>query len=330
MESSSDDLILAGVSAVGLISLCCRLLVFLRWVYKMFLRPPKDLLSYGSWAIITGSTDGIGKALAFELSSKGLNLICVSRNPAKLESTAAEIHAKVGPAITVRNVTLDFNKSSPEEIMSVIGGAVRGLDVGLLVNNVGMAYSYPRFFHETDEELVEAAIRINVQAAMWMTRAVMPLMRKKKKGAIVNIGSGSSVVIPSMPLYTVYTASKAFMTTFSRSIGIEYRHEGIDIQCQAPLFISTKMTKLGSSLMVSTPEMYARWSLRWMGQKADTLCSPVWGHSLQSYLVRCLPDALVSWCFLRYFVSTREKVLRRKKMRELNQAGLTSNPQAIS
>jgi 17beta-estradiol 17-dehydrogenase / very-long-chain 3-oxoacyl-CoA reductase len=46
----------------------------------MFLRPPKNLKEYGSWAIITGSTDGIGKALAFELASKGLNLVLVGRS----------------------------------------------------------------------------------------------------------------------------------------------------------------------------------------------------------------------------------------------------------
>ncbi|KAK4758093.1 hypothetical protein SAY87_019394 [Trapa incisa] len=316
MESSLEDLIIAGVSVVGLISLCCRLVAFLRWLYKMFLRPPKDILSYGSWAIITGSTDGIGKALAFELASKGFNLVCVSRNPAKLESTAAEIHAKFGPAITVRNVVIDFNKTGPEEIMSIMGDAVRGLDVGLLVNNVGIAYSCPTFFHEINKELLDAVRRINVEAAAWVTRAVLPLMRKKKKGAIVNMGSGSSVVIPSMPLFAIYASSKAFMATFSRSIGAEYRDEGIDIQCQAPMFISTKMTNLETGLLVSTPETYARVSMRWIGHASDSVCNPELGHSLQSYLIKCLPDALVSWGFLQYFIRMRHDTLRRKKMME--------------
>lgn len=205
----SQDLILVGVSAVGFISLCRHLFAFLRWLYKMFIRPPKNLLDYGSWAVITGSTDGIGKALAFELASKGLNLVCVGRNPAKLESTAREIRHRFGPGTLVRNITLDLDKSSPGEILSSIDRGIDGLDVGLLVNNAGIAYSHPRFLHETENELIEAVIRVNVEAMVWVTRAVIPGMMRRKKGAVVNIGSGSSVVAPSYPLYTLYAASKA-------------------------------------------------------------------------------------------------------------------------
>ena len=62
----------------------------------MFLRPPKKLNKYGSWALVTGSTDGIGKCLSFELASKGLNLILIGRNPQKLQTTSNEIRAKFG------------------------------------------------------------------------------------------------------------------------------------------------------------------------------------------------------------------------------------------
>lgn len=205
----SRDMMLVGVSAVGFVSLCCHLFAFFGWLYKMFIRAPKDLLDYGSWAIVTGSTDGIGKALAFELASRGLNLVCVGRNSTKLESTAAEIHRKLGPGIMIRNITLDFDKSSPHEILSTVDRGIRGLDVGLLVNNAGIAYSHPRFLHETEKELVEAVIRVNAEAAVWMTRAVIPGMMKKKKGAIVNIGSSAPVATPSFPLYALYAASKA-------------------------------------------------------------------------------------------------------------------------
>ncbi|PKI77077.1 hypothetical protein CRG98_002580 [Punica granatum] len=204
-----QDRVLFGVSALGFISLCHHLFAFLKWLYKMFIRKPKDLRDYGSWAMITGSTNGIGRALAFELASKGLNLVCVGRNPTKLESTAAEIHHKFGERIMIRNITLDFVKSGPNEISSAIDHGIQGLDIGLLVNNVGIAHAYPRFFHEIEQELLETMIRENVEAVIWVTRAVISEMMKKKKGAIVNIGSGSSVTVSSYPLFTLYAASKA-------------------------------------------------------------------------------------------------------------------------
>lgn len=125
------------------------------------------------------------------------------------------------------------------------------------------------------------------------------------------------------------------MATFSRSICLEYRSHGIDIQCQvcelpvrpviaaavsgitdtyrtskyiymsafpvqAPLFVSTKMTKLGTNVLVPSAEMYGRSSVRWMGY--DALCCPFWFHSVQSYITRSLPDSLVSWCIFQYFL----------------------------
>ncbi|KAL2991273.1 hypothetical protein AAZX31_11G250500 [Glycine max] len=83
-------------------------------------------------------------------------------------------------------------------------------------------------------------------------------MIKKKKGAIVNIGSGSTVVLPSYPLVTLYAATKAYLAMFSRCISLKYQHQGIDIQCQVPLFVSTKMTKMKTSLFVPTPDMHSK------------------------------------------------------------------------
>ena len=60
-------------------------------VYNFFIRPGKNLKKFGSWAVVTGATDGIGKAFAFELASKGLNLVLVSRTKSKLDEAAKEI-----------------------------------------------------------------------------------------------------------------------------------------------------------------------------------------------------------------------------------------------
>jgi len=98
------DFLIATAAVLGFISLFKNLLAFARWLYAAFLRKPKDLRNYGSWAIVTGATDGIGKALAFELASKGLNLVLVGRNPSKLEASSRELSDRVGATTEVHYI----------------------------------------------------------------------------------------------------------------------------------------------------------------------------------------------------------------------------------
>ncbi|KAK3418962.1 hypothetical protein EUGRSUZ_H04707, partial [Eucalyptus grandis] len=225
------DFLIATAAVLGFFSLFKNLLAFARWLYAAFLRKPKDLRDYGSWAIVTGATDGIGKALVFELASKGLNLVLVGRNPSKLEATSRELRDRFGATTEVKTVVADLAKLSGEEIAAAIAGATEGIDVGLLVNNAGMA-SRPKYFHEVDRELTESMLRVNVNAAVWATKGVIDGMLKRKRGAILNMGSGSAMYISSYPLLTLYASTKAFLATFSRSISLEYKGQGIDIQCQ--------------------------------------------------------------------------------------------------
>ena len=194
---------------VGFLTILKLAFVLVKWVYVNFLRPPKNLRKYGSWAVVTGPTDGIGKSFAFELARKGLNLVLVGRNPDKLKDVSDSIAAKFGKT-EVRTVVVDFSGDLDEGVAK-IGEAVEGLDVGVLVNNVGVSYPYARFFHEVDEGLLNNLIQVNVVGTTKVTQAVLPGMLKRKRGAIVNIGSGAAIVIPSDPLYAVYAATKAWV-----------------------------------------------------------------------------------------------------------------------
>ncbi|XP_021991441.1 very-long-chain 3-oxoacyl-CoA reductase 1-like [Helianthus annuus] len=113
-----------------------------------------------------------------------------------------------------------FGKTQIKEVVFYLSGdlnegikriseAIDGLDVGILINNAGVSYPYARFFHEVDDELLTNLIKVNVQGTTRVTHAVLPAMVKRKKGAIVNIGSGAAINIPSDPLYAVYAATKA-------------------------------------------------------------------------------------------------------------------------
>jgi len=122
---------------------------------------------------------------------------------------AIEIKAKHPDVPEVRTFVLDFAAERLAAGVEALKEAIRGLDVGVLVDNAGLSYPYARYFHEVDEELMRSLIRINVEGVTRVTHAVLPGMVERKRGAIVNIGSGSASVIPSDPMYTIYAATKA-------------------------------------------------------------------------------------------------------------------------
>ncbi|KAJ6769239.1 BETA-KETOACYL REDUCTASE 1-RELATED [Salix koriyanagi] len=230
---------------LGSLSLLKFLFASLKWVYVSFLRPAKNLKKYGSWALVTGPTDGIGKGFAFQLAGKGLNLILVGRNPDKLKDVSGSIQSKYSN-VQIKNVVVDFSGDIDEGVQK-IKETIEGLDVGVLINNVGVSYPYARFFHEVDEGLLKNLIQVNVEGTTKVTQAVLQGMLKKKKGAIVNIGSGAAIVIPSDPLYALYAATKAYIDQFSRCLYVEYKNSGIDVQCQVPLYVATKMASIRRS-----------------------------------------------------------------------------------
>ncbi|KAL6507284.1 Very-long-chain 3-oxoacyl-CoA reductase 1 [Orobanche gracilis] len=243
--------------SLGLLSLLRLALSTLNWAYVNFLRPGKNLKKYGSWALITGPTDGIGKAFAFQLARKGLNLILIR-----------------DPGFQIKTVVVDFSGDLNDGV-SRIEEEIQGLDVGLLINNVGVSYPYARFLHEVDEKLLSDLIKVNVEGTTKVTRAVLPGMVERRKGAIVNVGSGAAIVIPSDPLYSVYAATKAYIDQFSRCLYVEYKKSGIDVQCQVPLYVATKLASIRqSSFFVPSTDGYARAALRWIGY------GPRWVHTL--------------------------------------------------
>ncbi|KAF7839858.1 very-long-chain 3-oxoacyl-CoA reductase 1-like [Senna tora] len=290
--------------ALGFLSFLKLSLSFLKWVYANFLRAPKNLKQYGSWALVTGPTDGIGKGFAFELARKGLNLVLVGRNPEKLRDVSDEIVAKFGKT-QIKNVVVDFSGDLSEG-MERIREAIEGLEVGVLINNVGISYPYARFFHEVDEELLGDLIKVNVEGTSRVTKMVLPGMIGRKKGAIVNIGSGAAIVIPSDPLYAVYAASKAYIDQFSRCLYVEYKKSGIDVQCQVPLYVATKMASIKrSSLFVPSNEGYAKAGVRWIGY--EPRCTPYWVHSIIWALAHSLPESLVDCWRLGFCLGIRKR-----------------------
>lgn len=106
-----------------------------------------------------------------------------------------------------------------EKAMAALRETVEGLDVGVVVNNAGVAKPGAMFLHEAEVEPLMRMIRVNMLALTKVTAAVLPGMVMRGRGAVVNIGSASAEALPSFPLYSVYAGTKAYVPThaYSRS-----------------------------------------------------------------------------------------------------------------
>ncbi|CAL5016273.1 unnamed protein product [Urochloa decumbens] len=299
-----------ALAALGLLASARAAARLALWVYAVFLRPAKPLRRrYGAWAVVTGATDGIGRALAFRLAASGLDVVLVGRDPDKLAAVAADIKAKAKqrrPDAEVRTFAVDFTADDAAARVVALGEFLRGLDVGVLVNNVGASYPYARYFHEVDEELARRLIRLNVEAVTRVTHAVLPGMVERRRGAIVNMGSGASAVMPSDPLYTVYVATKAYVDQFSRCLYVEYKSKGIDVQCQVPIQVATKLASIRKpTFLAPSPEAYARAAVRHIGY--GPRCSPYWTHAVVGFFISLLPEPIADRMFLNRNLSIRAR-----------------------
>ncbi|NXO64755.1 HSDL1 protein, partial [Phainopepla nitens] len=269
-----------------------------------------DLIKkYGKWAVVTGSTDGIGKAYAEELAKRGVNIILVSRNKEKLEAVSRSISETYKVETDI--IVADFSKG--RELYPAIKEALKDREIGILVNNVGVFYAYIDYFTSLSEDKLWDFIHINIASATMMTHIVLPGMVKKRKGAIVNLSSASCC--QPTPMLAVYGASKSYLDYFSRALHYEYASKGIFVQSLTPFVISTKMTSFNSavskrSVFFPNAEEYASHAVSTLGLSIRT--TGYWKHAIQFTLGECLPEWLWAWCALYLGRVLRKQALAAK------------------
>ncbi|XP_041093185.1 hydroxysteroid (20-beta) dehydrogenase 2 isoform X2 [Polyodon spathula] len=256
-----------------------------------------DVSTFGKWAVVTGATSGIGKAYAHELARRGLDVVLISRSLERLKQVASEIELQ--HSRSTRVIQADFTDGLG--IYQHIEEGLAGLEIGILVNNVGMNYADTLVF------------LLDVPNPGQMTRIVLPQMIQRKKGLIINISSEAGS--HPHPMLTLYSATKVFVNYFSRCLNSEYRGEGITVQCVAPLLVSTNMTSnMGTNALVKRADDFAREALNTVGLSSFT--SGCLSHALQHAVI----DHLIpGW--LRLSAVNISQTATRKKIEAMFTAG---------
>ncbi|PZF91217.1 SDR family NAD(P)-dependent oxidoreductase [Micromonospora deserti] len=204
-------------------------------------------------ALITGATAGIGAAFARRLAADGWHLVLVARDAGRLAETAAELTDRHGREAE----TLAADLSTDDGCATVERRLTEGTPVELLVNNAGISLNTPFLRSSAEEEA--RLLRLNVHAVMRLTLAGLRPMAERRRGAVINVSSvaGFGAVMPG----STYSASKAWVTNFSESVGQSVRPYGVRVMALCPGYTRTEFHARAGINMSKTPE--------WMWLRAE-------------------------------------------------------------
>ncbi len=188
----------------------------------------------GRRALVTGASRGIGRAVALRLASEGASVaLNYNSGQEEAEAVAAEITAAGGSAVTLQGNVADATQA--EALVDAAAEALGGLDI--LVNNAGITRD--NLLMRLSEDDWDAVIDTNLKGAFLCTKAAIRPMLRQRSGRIVNMSS--VVAITGNPGQANYTAAKAGLIGFTRTVAREVASRGITVNAIAPGFIATQM-----------------------------------------------------------------------------------------
>ncbi|XP_050408881.1 inactive hydroxysteroid dehydrogenase-like protein 1 [Patella vulgata] len=249
-------------------------------------------VQFGIWAVVTGGSDGIGRAYAQELASRGMNIILISRGQKRLYNAEKEIRRLFD--VQTCTIAVDFAKT--EGVYEKIREVLDDKEIGILVNNVGIMYEFPEYFLDVPEKKLIELINVNCTTATMMTHMILPDMLKRGRGAIVMVSSGACT--KTTPQMTVYAATKSYLDYLTKALQYEYRHKGVVIQCLKPFYVATKMTDYSETLSnpnlwIPSASIYARNAVKTLGRVP--ISTGYWPHAILSWIANLIPEVVWMW-----------------------------------
>lgn len=194
-----------------------------------------DLGLKGRTALVTGASQGIGRAVSLRYAAEGVRVVLCARREAPLQELAAAIKADGGTAIAVPCDVTD--PDAPARVLEAAAESFGLVDV--LVNNAGIAT--PAKLLATTEADWQAGMDLNFLSAVRFTRACLPAMVDAGRGSIVHVSSTTAKIAD--PYYAIYGAAKAALISFSKTVSISFATDGIRSNCVLPGITRSEMVE---------------------------------------------------------------------------------------
>tara|TARA_Y100000991_G_C21954575_1_gene341424 strand:+ start:201 stop:953 length:753 start_codon:yes stop_codon:yes gene_type:complete len=184
--------------------------------------------------LITGASSGIGWSIAKILSANGHQLILCGRNKKKLNQLSKELNCK--------NYILSFDVKNKNDVFKSISSLPKEFqEIDILINNAGNAHGLD-FAHESNILDWEEMINTNIKGVLYVTKAILNDMVKRKSGQIINVGSIAGK--ESYPKGNVYCASKAAIDRFTEGLRLDLNPYGIRVSAIHPGLVETNFSNV--------------------------------------------------------------------------------------
>jgi short-subunit dehydrogenase len=202
-------------------------------------------------AVVTGASSGIGRSYAERLVSDGMDVMLIARRADRLDELKRDL---AGRGANVRTVVADLGRA---EDLQRLGAELNTLPVELLVNNAGLAHYMP--FAQLPAERARELVDVNALAPVLLTRAVLPGMIERHRGAIINVASllafSGAARAPQLPKRAVYAATKAFLVMFTEILAGELAGTGVKVQVVCPGVVRSEFHSRQGIDMSQVPRM---------------------------------------------------------------------------
>jgi short-subunit dehydrogenase len=256
-----------------------------------------------STCVVTGASSGIGVEFARELAKRGQNLTLVARRAERLRALAEELERDHGvrAEVSVADIATDEGRAG-----LIAELAERGRDVEVLVNNAGFG-SVGRF-QEIDADKETLMVRTNCEAIVALCGEYVPKMVERGRGGVLNVGSTAS--FQPLPFQATYSASKAFVLTFTEALSADLHGTGVTATVLCPGPVPTEFTEVAGigngswddvpGFMVSTPEKNAAAGIHGL-EKGKRVVIPGLANHVSATAGQYTPRALLLGVMRRFY-----------------------------
>jgi NAD(P)-dependent dehydrogenase (short-subunit alcohol dehydrogenase family) len=191
----------------------------------------------GRAALITGASQGLGREIAASYLREGASVVICARDGALLDKTRAELAPLVGSGCKLIAQPCDVSK--PAEVDELVASSLRALpELDILVNSAGI-YGPKGAIEDNDWNEWVRAIEIDLFGAVLLCRAIVPHLKRRGYGKIVQLSGGGATA--PLPRLSAYAAAKAAVVRFCESLAVELAPHKIDVNCIAPGALNTRM-----------------------------------------------------------------------------------------